>query len=117
MERTITGVVDAVVVPLTDAIVSIVENGLAFLMLAGLWLAFGWALVASQGSLDGAWAWSRGLPLIAQGVAWLLFLPVMLALWIWQTAWPLELRAVLIAGLAGGSLLIFLPRWLSTAKA
>jgi hypothetical protein len=42
--------------------------------------------------------------------AWLLFLPVVAGLWIWETTWPLIVRVVLIVGIAGWNLLVFLPR-------
>ena len=116
MEQIITGLVDNIVVPITNFIAFAVENGIAFVAFAVLWVGFGYALVVSQGSLDEAWHWVRSLPLILQGVAWLLFLPVLIALWIWETAWPMVLRLVVIVGLAGWSLLIFLPKWLQAAK-
>ena len=116
MEQIITALVDNIVVPLTNFIAFAVTNGIAFVIFAVLWIAFAWGLVASQGSLDAAWQWSRELPLLAQGVVWLLFLPVMVALWIWETAWPLLVRLFVIAGIAGWSLLIFLPRWLTAAR-
>jgi hypothetical protein len=75
-----------------------------------LWVAFAVGLIWSQGSIDGAWDWLRGLPWIVQGIVWLLFLPVTIGLWIWETSWPLVLRLVLVAGLAGWSLLIFFPK-------
>ena len=116
MEKIITTLVDLIVVPITNLIALIVSNGVAFVLFALLWLGFGWALVASQGSLDAAWQWVRGLPFVVQGVAWLLFLPVLLALWIWQTTWPIVFRLVLVAGLAWWSLLMFVPKWLQTAR-
>jgi hypothetical protein len=51
-----------------------------------------------------------------QGLVWLLFLPVVVALWIWETTWPIILRLILVAGLAGWSLMIFLPRALTGAR-
>jgi hypothetical protein len=48
--------------------------------------------------------------LIVQAVVWLLFLPVAAGLWIWETTWPMLLRLLLIAGIAGWNLLVFLPR-------
>jgi hypothetical protein len=92
------------------------DHGVLFGAFAVLWVAFGAALIASQGSLDQAWATIRSLPLIVQIVAWLLFLPVMAGLWIWETTWPLVVRVVLIVSLAGWSLLAFLPRALQTAR-
>jgi ABC-type amino acid transport system permease subunit len=91
------------------------EHGVLLVIFAALWIAFGVALLWSQGSLDQAWATIRGLPLIVQLVVWLLFLPVMAGLWVWETAWPLVVRVVLIAGLAGWNLLVFLPKAAQTA--
>jgi len=86
------------------------SSGIAFVIFGLLWVAFAVGLIWSQGSVDAAWEWLRGLPWIAQGVVWLLFLPVTAGLWIWETSWPLVLRLVLVAGLAGWSLLIFFPK-------
>jgi hypothetical protein len=57
----------------------------------------------------------RGLPLIIQGVVWLLFLPVMVGLWVWETTWPIVLRLVVIVGVARWNLIVFLPRALQAA--
>jgi hypothetical protein len=56
----------------------------------------------------------RALPFVFQAAVWLLFLPVMAALWIWETTWPLILRLTLIVGLGAWNLLIFLPKWLTS---
>ena len=92
------------------------EIGVLFAIFAILWIAFGAAVVWSQGSLDAAWQWVRGLPLIVQGIVWLLFLPVMFGLWVWETTWPLILRLVVIVGLAGWNLIVFLPRALQAVR-
>ena len=42
--------------------------------------------------------------------AWVLFLPVMAGLWIWETGWPTLVRLLLVVGIAGWNLLVFLPR-------
>lgn len=89
------------------------ESGILFVVFGALWIAFGVGLIWSQGSVDAAWDWVRALPLILQGVVWVLFLPVMAGLWIWETSWPLVLRLLLILGLAGWNLLVFLPRALT----
>jgi Trk-type K+ transport system membrane component len=106
----ITGFVDRILVPMVDAVIPVITGGLGFVIFALLWIAFAYALIQGQGSLDDAWRWVRGLPLLVQGVAWLLFLPVLIGLWIWETTWPLVLRLVLIVGIAGWNLLVFLPR-------
>ena len=103
-------VIDGVAGGLGDSVGFLAEHGILFGIFAVLWLAFGAALVLSQGSLDGAWQWIRDQPLILQGAVWLLFLPVVAGLWIWETTWPLVLRLVLVVGLAGWSLLVMLPK-------
>ena len=92
------------------------ETGILFAIFAIIWGAFAVALIWSHGSLDAAWHWVRSLPLIIQGVVWLLFLPVMFGLWIWETTWPLVLRLVVVLGIAGWNLLVFLPRALQAAR-
>jgi hypothetical protein len=110
MEQVISAVVDGVIVPVTGAIPWLVSSGVLWLVFAAMWLAFGAGLVWNQGGLDATWAWITSLPLLVQAVAWLLFLPVVAGLWIWETGWPLVLRLALVGGLAGWSLMIFLPR-------
>jgi len=90
------------------------ESGVLFVIFAIVWLAFGAALVLSQGSVDQAWAAIRSLPLLVQAIVWVLFLPVMVALWVWEQTWPLLVRLALVIGIGGWNLLVFLPR--TTAK-
>jgi hypothetical protein len=112
MER----IIETVASGLGNSIGWMAEHGVLFGLFAVLWVAFGAALIWSQGSLDQAWETVRGLPLIVQIGAWLLFLPVMAGLWIWETTWPLIVRVVLIVGIAGWNLLVFLPRALQAAR-
>jgi hypothetical protein len=102
--------VERVASGLGDGFGFLATSGVAFVIFGLLWVAFAVGLIWSQGSIDGAWDWLRGLPWIVQGIVWLLFLPVTIGLWIWETSWPLVLRLVLVAGLAGWSLLIFFPK-------
>jgi hypothetical protein len=92
------------------------ESGILFAFFAILWAAFAIALILSQGSLDAAWQWVRSLPLLIQGLVWLLFLPVVIGLWIWETTWPLVVRLIVVAGIAGWNLLVLLPRALQAAR-
>lgn len=76
-----------------------------------IWAAFGAGLAFNQGSVDQAWQAIRDLPLIVQFIVWVLFLPVMIGLWIWEASgWNVVLRIVLVISLAGWNLLMFLPR-------
>ena len=92
------------------------EHGVLFAVFAVLWLAFAVGVVASQGTVDQAWQAIRDLPLLVQIPVWILFLPVMVGLWIWESGWPLIVRVGLIVGIAGWNLLVFLPRAIQTAK-
>lgn len=80
------------------------------MVFGGLWVAFGAGIILSQGSVDAAWHWLGDLRLVLQAIVWLLFLPVTAGLWIWEQAWPFAIRLVLDAGLAGWSILMFLPK-------
>jgi hypothetical protein len=85
------------------------DTGVLFLLFALIWLAFGIAIVRSQGAIDQTWKRLRALPLAVQVIAWLLLLPVMLGLAIWEARWPVAVRAVLVLALAAWNLVIFLP--------
>jgi len=84
-------------------------HGVLFALFAIIWIAFGVGLIWSQGSIDQAWHAIRSLPLVVQGLVWLLFLPVTFGLWVWETTWPLLVRLVLVIGVAGWNLFVFLP--------
>jgi ABC-type amino acid transport system permease subunit len=109
-----TGKVDQVIQSLGNGLGNSVgwmaENGILFAIFAVIWVAFAVGLMWSQGSIDQAWQTVRALPLLVQLVVWVLFLPVMIGLWIWETSWPLILRLVLVVGVAGWNLLMFLPK-------
>lgn len=99
-----------VIVPVTSLIPVLVRTGILFVVFAAFWAAFLVALVTNPAALDAAWQAIGALPLVGQAIAWLLFLPLMAGLWTWTTDWPLVVRVVLVAGIAGWNLLTFLPR-------
>ena len=110
MER----LIESVATGLGNAIGWMAESGVLFLVFAAIWVAFGAALVFSQGSIDQAWEAIRGLPWLVQALVWLLLLPVMIGLWAWETSWPLVIRLTVVIGVAGWSLLVLLPKGLQT---
>lgn len=81
-----------------------------FALVAILWVAFAGALVASAGGLDELWTWVRDQSTLIQGVMWVLLLPWMIALAVWESSWVLWVKLTIIAGLAAASLYMFLPR-------
>ena len=95
---------------LGESIGWLAEHGVLFVVFAIVWVAFGSGLVFSQGSVDQAWHAIRDLPLVVQIVVWVLFLPVMVGLWVWETSWPFIVRLALVLGVAGWNLLVFLPK-------
>jgi hypothetical protein len=96
---------------LGNGIGAIAESGFLWIVFAVIWVGFGVALVASQGSLDAAWQWVRDLPWLVEGLVWVFFLPVMIGLLIWETSWALVLRLALVLSLAAWTLLVFPKPW------
>lgn len=85
-------------------------NYTAFTVLGLLWLGFGAALLFNPEMLQAAWQTFRGWSWVVQALLTLLSLPVVVGLWVWQTAWPLWLRLILVIGLAWVTLYTFLPK-------
>ena len=110
------GIIETLASGMGNTVAWMAESGVLFAIFAVICAAFAIGLIWSQGSLDQAWQWIRSLPLLVQVIVWVLFLPVTAALWIWETSWPLVVRLVLVIGLAGWNLLIFLPRAVQTVK-
>jgi hypothetical protein len=106
MESILTALVEL----LTAPIPWLVSSGVLLVVFGGLWLAIAVALVRDPARLEIAWRQVRSLPLPIQLFAWLLFLPVMAGMWAWRTTWPTLARLVVVGGLAGWNVLIFLPR-------
>jgi hypothetical protein len=76
----------------------------------GIWIAFGWALIARPAVLDRAWDLVRGLPLVAKPVVWVAFLPWLSGLAVWESNWrTARARRVAVALVA----LAFIVFWAS----
>ena len=110
------GIIDTLATGLGNGVGWMAEHGILFAVFALLWVAFGAGLLLSQGSIDQTWQTIRDLPLIVQLIAWLLFLPVMLGMWVWETTWPFVVRLMLVLSIAGWNLLVFLPKALQVAR-
>jgi hypothetical protein len=91
---------------------TVVFNVLIFTLFTVLWIAFAAALVFSPGTLNGLWHRTCQLPLVIQGVVWLLFLPLMIGLWMWERTWSLPIRLILIIGIGVANVYMFVPRGL-----
>jgi len=55
--------------------------------------------------LDLLWNWMRALPFLAEIIVWVLFLPIMVGLWIWESSWPALVRLLAFAGIVGWTLI------------
>ena len=82
----------------------------SFAIMVGGWLAFLVALLTSQETLDDVWTAVRDLPLVLEGVAWLLGFPFLVGLAIWESSWDETVRLAAIAVLAVAYTLMFVPR-------
>ena len=85
-------------------------NVSVFILFLVLWALFAYALVASQGSLDAVWEWSRSQHIIVQGVLWLIVLPLAIGLWVWESGWPLLVRLVVVVSIGAFNLYLFFPK-------
>ena len=70
-----------------------------------LWVGFITALVVNREWLDVLWNWAQALPIVPRIIVWVLFLPIMVGLWIWESNWPTLGRLVGLAGIVAWTLL------------
>lgn len=70
----------------------------ANLVFVVLWIGFVIALAVNREWLDVLWHWTQSLPLVPKILLWVLFLPIMVGLLIWESSWSALAR---LAGLAG----------------
>ena len=82
----------------------------SFAVMAAGWLAFAYALAASQQTLADVWAWVVDLPLVLELAVWLVGFPFLLGLAIWDASWDETVRVIAIAVVAVAYVLLFLPR-------
>jgi hypothetical protein len=77
----------------------------AIVIFAMLWVGFAITLVFNRAWLDLLWNWVQALPSVAEIIVWVLFLPIMVGLWIWESSWPTLLRLLAFAGMVVWTLL------------
>ena len=71
----------------------------ANLIFVVLWGGFAIALVVNREWLDVLWNWLQALLSVSRIIVWVLFLPIMLGLWIWESTWPVLGRLVGFIGI------------------
>jgi len=77
----------------------------AVLIFAILWLGFVIALVVNPEWLDMIWNWVRALPTVIEIIVWVIFLPIMVGLWVWESSWSVVEKLLALAGLVGWTIL------------
>lgn len=83
---------------------------LFFILMVVLWGAFIALAIASPDTLNDAWRSTRDLWWPLQVLVWIVLLPWMVGLWVWQTDWSLGVRFALVAVLAVGWSAASFPR-------
>ena len=81
-------------------VLSIYAN-LIFLL---LWVGFIVALLSNPGWLDLLWNWVQALPVVPRVIVWLVFLPITVGLWIWESSWPAFGRILGLTGIIAWTL-------------
>jgi len=79
-----------------------------FVWMVSMWVAF--FVLLAAGLVDDLWSRVRDLPLLAEALLWVAFLPWMLASAVWTSSWPDALRLLLVVCFAGGWTLVSIPR-------
>jgi hypothetical protein len=77
----------------------------AIVIFAVLWVGFAIALAVNREWLDLLWNWVQALPSLAQIIVWVLFLPIMVGLWIWESSCSALVRLLAFAGIVAWTLL------------
>jgi hypothetical protein len=103
-------IIESLASSLGNSIGWLAEHGVLLVVYGVIWAAVGAGLLVNEATVSQAWSEIDGQHVVVQLLLWLLFLPVMVGLWIWHTDWPLLIRGLLLIGLAGWNLLVFLPR-------
>jgi hypothetical protein len=84
-----------------------------FVVEVGLWVVWVALAVSWPETLESIWSWIRDLPLVVEGVVWLLAFPWVLGLAVWHSAWDEWVRVLLVGCFAVGWSIAFYPhrRW------
>lgn len=71
----------------------------ANLVFAVLWIGFVLALIFNREWLDVVWVWVQAQPMFLRVVIWILILPIMFGLWVWESSWPFWQQLLGLLGL------------------
>lgn len=51
-----------------------------------LWIGIVASLAINRQWIDDVWSWVQGIPAVPNILVWILFLPIMVSLWIWESS-------------------------------
>jgi len=88
-----------------DVTVPRVMSIYANLIFLVLWFGFVTVLVVNREWLDVLWNWAQALPSVPKIIVWVIFTPIMVGLWIWESSWPVLGRLVGFTGMVTWTLL------------
>jgi len=88
-----------------DVTVPRVLSTYAILVFVLLWVGFVLTLVINREWLHLFWNWVQALPIVAEIIIWILFLPILVGLWTWESSWPALVNLLVLAGIIGWTLL------------
>jgi hypothetical protein len=86
----------------------VVSKGMSLyagLIFAVLWVGFVVALLVNREWPGQIWSWVQSLPPVPRVIVWVLLLPIMVGLWIWESPWPTLGRLAGLAGIVAWTLL------------
>jgi len=77
----------------------------AIVIFVMLWVGLAIALLVNREWLDLIWNWVRALPSVLEIIVWVLFLPITVGLWVWESSWPTFVSLLAFAGIVVWTLL------------
>lgn len=80
-----------------------------FALMAGGWVTFLGLLLFSEPRLRELYETIRDLPLLIEGLVWLVFFPFVLAVTVWESSWDTWLRVLAVCSFAVGWSVMFYP--------
>ncbi|HSL26118.1 MAG TPA: hypothetical protein VLA54_07515 [Acidimicrobiia bacterium] len=81
----------------------------AFFVCIALWVLMAAGIVLAPETIDGIWQSVRELTWWLQVPLWIILLPWMVGLWVWESSWPLWARVLAVATIAVVNLISFYP--------
>ena len=88
-----------------------VAKGAAFSgLMVAMWSVFVTLLVVSPETLDDAYDWLTGLPIVWEILMWIVLLPWALAYLVWESSWDQWLRVLVVGLMAAAHLILSAPR-------